>query len=73
MSILQVCTTAACVQTSAYITAKMDQLADPCDNFYQFACGNWVKTTKMPASRKKYSIFSQIEDKNEEIIRPVRY
>ncbi|KAK3094385.1 hypothetical protein FSP39_001059 [Pinctada imbricata] len=65
------CNTPTCVQTSAFISAKMDLSIDPCEDFYQFTCGNWEKNTMIPASRKKHSIFTQIGDKNEEIIRPL--
>ena len=43
-----VCFTEGCVQVSAQISAAMNQSVDPCDDFYQFACGNWLKTTGIP-------------------------
>src|SRR5262245_8193782 len=29
----------------------MDKTADPCTNFYQFACGNWIKNNPIPADQ----------------------
>ena len=35
--------TAECIQTAAALADRMDTRADPCQNFYQFACGGYVK------------------------------
>ena len=31
--------------------ASMDKLADPCVNFYQYACGGWKKNNPIPADQ----------------------
>ena len=36
-----VCNTLACVKASSTIMSAMDPSGDPCDDFYQFACGRW--------------------------------
>ena len=32
-----------CIQTAAELADRMDIRADPCEDFYQFACGGYVK------------------------------
>ena len=32
-----------CIQTAADLTERMDTNADPCQDFYQFACGGYVE------------------------------
>lgn len=38
------CLTPGCVKSASHIIESMDTLADPCDDFYQFACGGWKET-----------------------------
>ena len=40
-----------------------------CDNFYQYACGGWIKTHEIPPDRASVSTWSQMSEENEERIR----
>ncbi|HET7499873.1 MAG TPA: M13 family metallopeptidase [Kofleriaceae bacterium] len=43
----------------------LDRAADPCDDFYQFACGGWIKQTEIPADKPlAMRSFVDIEDRN---------
>ncbi|PAV63334.1 hypothetical protein WR25_25456 isoform B [Diploscapter pachys] len=39
------CTSRACVLTASQILSKMDESIAPCEDFYHFACGNWIKSS----------------------------
>ncbi|KAE8604152.1 hypothetical protein XENTR_v10014593 [Xenopus tropicalis] len=43
-----ICTSQACISTAARIIANMDAATDPCNDFYQYACGGWLKKNRIP-------------------------
>merc|ERR1711936_1103337 len=44
----KMCLTPGCVSAAADLINQMDQTADPCSNFYQFACGGFVAEAVIP-------------------------
>ena len=35
-------------------SSAIDRTVSPCNNFYQYACGNWIKNTTLPADMSHY-------------------
>ncbi|GCB80288.1 hypothetical protein scyTo_0017132 [Scyliorhinus torazame] len=65
------CTTPSCVGAAARIIENMDQAADPCNNFYQYACGGWLKKHVIPETSSRYSTFDILRDEMEVILKAV--
>ncbi len=44
------------------ILAHMDQCADPCQDFYQFACGTYLDTTELEGTESKTGTTYEVRD-----------
>ncbi len=42
----------------------IDKTADPCTDFYQYACGNWVKSHPIPGDQVRWGRFNELADYN---------
>lgn len=58
-----ICMTKGCVKASALILDLLDENVDPCENFYEFACGKFLKNTFIPDDKIAVMSFVQVQDK----------
>jgi putative endopeptidase len=52
-------------------TANLDKTCKPCDDFYQFAMGGWIKSNPIPPEYPNWGTFTQLADKNQQHVRQV--
>uniref|UniRef100_A0A8C4QFF7 Neprilysin n=1 Tax=Eptatretus burgeri TaxID=7764 RepID=A0A8C4QFF7_EPTBU len=66
-----VCITPECIQATARIIQNMDDSVRPCDNFYLFACGGWLRKNVIPESSSRYSTFDILRHEMEVILKDI--
>ena len=58
-----VCLTPDCTMAASRILESLDQSANPCSDFYAYACGTWKKTHAIPDETIKINIATLLTDK----------
>lgn len=64
-----ICLTEECVRTASSLLSAMNTEADPCVNFFEYACGTWNKKHVIPEDRSSISTFEVLADQQQFILK----
>ncbi|KAH9491504.1 Endothelin-converting enzyme 1 [Bulinus truncatus] len=62
--VTQYCQSPACVKAAGSLLSSVDWSVDPCEDFYQFACGHWLKTQPIPRGYRHWDRFQELSGHN---------
>ncbi|PPQ78520.1 hypothetical protein CVT25_011792 [Psilocybe cyanescens] len=60
-----------CIILSASILSSIDSSQDPCENFYDFANGGWLRSHPLPPDKANFGKFEALSQENKQIIRTI--
>ncbi|KAI9203534.1 uncharacterized protein BJ171DRAFT_145413 [Polychytrium aggregatum] len=65
------CKTPECVMAAARILGALNTSVDPCQNFYEYSCGGWIRTHPIPDDKKSIGTFTFLYEESQEDLKQI--
>ena len=67
----KVCESKKCHKIAKKIIENMNQDGNPCDDFYNYACGGWIKQHEIPKGKDEYSAIVELSERNDKRLKKI--
>jgi putative endopeptidase len=58
-------------KTPGFDINALDKAVEPCENFYQFACGGWRKNNPIPGDQSRWGRFDELAQRNRDVLHDI--
>lgn len=65
------CRTSECYDQSDYLNSYMSSTLNPCDDFYEYTCGNWFKKHAYPIYYPEFSVDTEMGEASFDHVRTI--
>lgn len=65
------CNTESCVKASHRVFTYADKALNPCDSFYDYACGSWIRDFDLPTTHSKWTSYTEVSDRNQHLLKQI--
>ncbi|XP_065645197.1 endothelin-converting enzyme 2 isoform X2 [Hydra vulgaris] len=60
-----------CEKVAKRILDSLDKTVDPCENFYQYACGGWIEKHHIPKNKEEYSAIVELSEEVDKALKQI--
>ncbi|XP_069466457.1 endothelin-converting enzyme 1 isoform X5 [Ambystoma mexicanum] len=65
----RVCLSESCISVTSSILRSLDRTVDPCQDFFSYACGGWIKANPVPDGHSRWGTFNDLWEHNQAIMK----